>query len=358
MNSTVWPLTTTTTSTPTQPTPVHSSASVVLNLHSLRPDHIRVETSAQTAASPISMHMANAEALRYLPTVSAKGYVCNWCTRRDLVYASRDAFLRHVECSHPTIGVDAVEPHIPLLPSSARHASHPKRDKEGGTLLSWIDEETEAKPHMQRGGRQHDSPRRDDADGRQVKRATNGVVGSAVVHVSSVQPIHRDDARRADSSLPGRTQTSQGPPVSIRTNKASSSPDPVGDVLLRRCKTISLPRVLSYDGTALHGDIDSDTPQPSCAHTRPLPMSRVEIAEFNHSHHRDEDNEGHAECAARAMGFAPDRFPCELCGRVLKTEIDLLRHLESRHSRGGDAPTQRDVSQWGKVRRVGKVRLR
>lgn len=180
----------------------------------------RLELYQQVIGVPLKkmeLTSSGRRVLDFLPTVLPMGYVCNWCDRKNDVYATRDKFLKHVADAHGEIDLEDIEQHVPLLPRAAVETKSDTRDK--------------PQPTRRLAG-------------------VEAVAETVIVSSSLVAPTSRSAA-------------------------------------------VSLPR-----------NID-----------RP------------------------------AVVFTDTEFPCELCGRVFQSEMDLLQHLETRHPDGtADGPAGVDQS--------------
>lgn len=225
-------------------------------------------------STPLSAH----DALRpFLPTVSETGtYTCNWCTVRSVAFSSRDAFLLHVAKDHPKLDFDVVESLVPqpftVSPKSALNKgtdSPAPRAPAAESDVAMSDSWT----RQQRGGAGF------------VGAAANSHAAEGFLDVA--YPVRR---------MPG-----------VRTVEDTN--------------VVTVKPEVHQVGTTV-GRVGSKTFDPAPISTG---GRRSQAAVFASS-------TASATEVARDLHFDKDCFPCELCFRVFVSELNLLQHLESKHT--------------------------
>lgn len=111
----------------------------------------------------------------------------------------------------------------------------------------------------------------------------------------------------------------------VQSRSSSATPAPSG-------ATRSMP------SRRLEGVAPLPTPPPPTAPRSPRiinsPVAPSSQRGISIPRHLDRSVAREAELTSPAgaeVSFAPGRFPCELCGKVMVSELDLLQHLEGRH---------------------------
>ncbi|KAI5689621.1 Zincfinger of C2H2 type [Leishmania braziliensis] len=214
----------------------------------------------------------------YLPTVSESGaYTCNWCAVRSAAFSSRDAFLLHVAKDHPKLDFDVVESLVPQPPTASSRAAR-SNDADPSAARTTVSEDDVAMSDSW-------TPQQHGGAG-SVGAASNSRWGAKVL-LDVASPVRR---------MPG-----------VRTVEETNV---VVAKLEARQLGVSVGRI---------GEKVFD----------PAPIStgggRSRAAVFAVS-------KASTTTSASDLHFAEDRFPCELCYRVFLSELNLLQHLEKKHT--------------------------
>ncbi|KAG5498537.1 hypothetical protein JKF63_02823 [Porcisia hertigi] len=232
------------------------------------------------------------DALRpFLPTVSDAGtYTCNWCTVRRVIFSSRDAFLLHVAKDHPKLDFDVVESLVPQPPTTSSGAAR----SDGAEASS------PCATTPSRGG-----VTRSDS----WMPAQHCSAGSAGAPTAAQEAMGHLDVAYPVRRMPG-----------VRTVEETNT------------LTLKLGGWRSGIGVGRIGERKFDPAPISVAGGR----SRVATLA---------SSTASSVASVGDLQFADGCFPCELCCRVFVSELNLLQHLESKHSNvtasaaGIDAPS-------------------
>ncbi|CAG9578140.1 putative Zn finger protein [Leishmania major strain Friedlin] len=224
-------------------------------------------------STPLSTH----DALRpFLPTVSETGtYTCNWCALRSVAFSSRDAFLLHVAKDHPKLDFDVVES---LVPQPLTVSSRAARNEGTGT------------PAPRAPAAESDVTVSDSWTRQQ--RGGAGCVGAA----SNSHAAEGFDVAYPVRRMPG-VRTVQD------TNVVTVKPEvhQLGTSVGRVGRNAFDPAPISTGGRRSRAAVSASSTASATA-------------------------------VANDLHFDKDCFPCELCFRVFVSELNLLQHLESKHT--------------------------
>lgn len=245
-----------------------------------------------------------------LPTVTAQGhYVCNWCLVRLKPFSTRDAFLQHVAVKHPEQDMDEVEKAVPP-PSSSSTMSSTSVAGPISTATAPKLAGTMGVP-MIRGG-----------------LGTAAGVGPTR-RLPGVQPLvdqaMQDLQRITTHQKPSAFHSGTGP-----FNAAYRSPRQSGISVPRSLdargeREVSAAEWRNDKGGVVEGESDN------VFHAR---KKGLDAGSHNNNNNNNANGGNTQEVIlhrARSIRFGNGRYPCELCGRALVSELDLLQHLEMRH---------------------------
>ncbi|GET90610.1 zn finger protein, putative [Leishmania tarentolae] len=213
----------------------------------------------------------------FLPTVSETGtYTCNWCTLRRVAFPSRDAFLLHVAKDHPKLDFDVVESLVPQPPMTFSRAARSKGKGASGPSAPATESDVEMSDSwtpQQRGGA--------------------GFVGAA--------PSSYAEEGFLDVAYPVRRMP--------------------GVCTVKDTNVVTVKPEVHQLGTTV-GRVGSKTLDPAPISTWSRRSRNVVLGSSTAS----------AAAVADDVHFDKDCFPCELCFRVFVSELNLLQHLESKHT--------------------------
>lgn len=226
-----------------------------------------------------------------LPTITPQGhYACNWCLVRLKPFPTRDAFLQHVAVKHPEQDMDEVERAVPVR--VPRENSGPSVVVAGVAVTGQTPSHPTAAVH----------------------RPTLGAV--------TLPPLLRGAGRTNGASGPTRRLQGVQPLVNQAMQDlqrlGGRKPFPSATQRSPRQSGVSVPRHLDAGGAreAAKGWSENVVQRPE---------------EGGGVGAGDESTSEAVLHRARSIRFGNGRYPCELCGRVLVSELDLLQHLEMRH---------------------------
>lgn len=243
-----------------------------------------------------------------LPTITPEGhYFCNWCLiRQEKPFLTRDALLQHVAIKHPEQDLNEVEQAVPLPSSSiAQNAGGSKAFPGARRTAGESGGEMTAGPDSSRSSASSAfsdlrigvaSPASQGTSPRTPTRRLPGVkplpAASSLVPLMGVRTPGRGGGGREEEGKKYEP---------ARIGRGRLSPTHSG---------ISIPRHLDAgrEKEVSGGGARTNSASSTSGSATPLSSARV-LAQFGNG-----------------------KFPCELCGRVLQSESDLLQHLENRHT--------------------------
>lgn len=253
-----------------------------------------------------------------LPTITPEGhYFCNWClVRAAKPFLTRDALLQHVAFKHPEQDLDEVEKAVPIPSASpaGAGAAAGARSRSGPPPAAST---PPGPPFLAIPTGPHGVSLPPQQAPRMPTRRLPGVKSL---------PSSSSSFSGCGMKMGGGREKEARKKAQHHSSRPRLSPNHAG---------ISIPRHLDAgrEKEAEKEKINRGGGGGAAHHPHPMSVGRT--ASTNNQNSSSSSAAGSSAPFSSPVllaQFSQGKFPCELCGRVLQSESDLLQHLENRHA--------------------------